>query len=877
MKTISIDEIRALDGNLGELKKKVSEGDSSAQLEMALYQLYVKQDANSCLSYLEKASASGDAMSFLLLGYLHEHAIGTSKNYAEAVNNYVKGYDLLNNTVAKEKKDKDGALKEMNLQYDKQVSLISKLITSKRFCTYQDNHFLFPWTAETRKTVKKDLPVLSKNIARFGQLYHTAITDLNDTSSGLWTYRYQDCLLMPLEVMKTLAARDYLEQYFGDNGFLYIPADPYLNNALGRCLIDDEDVHDNDLIISGLLQMAGHDNDPLWQYRVGLWYEFCDNNLEPKTAAFWYEKAKKELPAAKAAVERVQSSLHYRILINPKEGTAKDCQTLTTRSSKNPQNSIGWIIESALRGNESAIQRLEHNMFSPKGQKGIFDSTFSADDILPFYALLKAEASADKKAIQQCEEMVKAENEAYRKHIAEEKRRKAELERRKAELERRRLEAERKAKEEAIRKAKEAEEAKRRAEEAKRRAEEEAKRRAEEVKRRAEAEAIRKAKEAEEAKRRAEEEAKRRAEETKRRAEEEAIRKAKEAEEARHRAKEAERKAKEEAIRKAKEAEEAKRRAEEEARKKAEEARDGWEKGVLYYGQNKYKEAIKCFLIAAEYGHADAQFHLGVCYHNGNGVGRNYKEAIKWFRKAAEQGHVDAQFQLGLCYSEGNGVDRDYGEAAKWFRKAAEQGHTDAQFQIGACYRDGDGVDRDYKEAIRWFRKAADQGHARAQNAIGKRYLLGQGVPTDPTEAFKWFHKAAEQNLAYAQGNLGDCYKDGRGVEKNNKEAIKWYRKAAEQDLAWAQSNLEDLEQLSFGMKCFWFISLLPCILAWGSSFVLGSSWSIGIFFMLFIAALIFFIQGFRVHMSEMDNSQRSIYLIQFILLLLSCVIVFFL
>ncbi len=144
---------------------------------------------------------------------------------------------------------------------------------------------------------------------------------------------------MPLEVMKTLAARDYLEQYFGDNGFLYIPADPYFNNALGRCLIDDEDVHDNDLIISGLLQMAGHDNDPLWQYRVGLWYEFCDDNLEPKTAAFWYEKAKKDLPAAKAAVERVQSSLHYRILINPKEGTAKDCQTLMKRSSS--QSSTG--------------------------------------------------------------------------------------------------------------------------------------------------------------------------------------------------------------------------------------------------------------------------------------------------------------------------------------------------------------------------------------------------------------------------------------------------------------------------------------------------------------------------------------------------------
>ena len=220
---------------------------------------------------------------------------------------------------------------------------------------------------------------------------------------------------------------------------------------------------------------------------------------------------------------------------------------------------------------------------------------------------------------------------------------------------------------------------------------------------------------------------------------------------------------------------------------------------------------------------------------------------------------------------------KKYTEAVQWFRKAAEQGHADSQFQLGACYRDGDGVDRDYKEALRWFRKAADQGHARAQNAIGKRYLLGQGVSEDPTEAVKWFRKAAEQDLAYAQCNLGDCYKDGIGVVKNNKEAIRWYRKAAEQGDVYAQSELEDLEQLSLGMKFFGVISLLPCILAWGSSFVLGRSWSIGIFFMLFMAALVFFFQGFRVHMSEMDNSQRPIYIIQFILLLLSCGIVFLL
>ena len=54
-------------------------------------------------------------------------------------------------------------------------------------------------------------------------------------------------------------------------------------------------------------------------------------------------------------------------------------------------------------------------------------------------------------------------------------------------------------------------------------------------------------------------------------------------------------------------------------------------------------------------------------------------EAAKWFRKAAEQGHAESQFDLGLLYTNGEGVDKDHKEAVKWLRKAAKQGHVNAQ------------------------------------------------------------------------------------------------------------------------------------------------------------------------------------------------------
>ena len=696
--------------------------------------------------------------------------------------------------------------------------------------SFKDEKFLFPWNSETREELGKLLPKISQDVVVFGDLFTKVITNLKDEVQGEWEFRYQDTLLMTVEVMKTLAARDYFEHYLKDNGFQIYPADPYFNNALGRCLIDDDDAYDNDYIIGGLLNMAGHEGDALWQYRAGLWYEYCDNNLEPKTAAYWYEQAKNGMPAAKIALERVKGSLQYRILENSKEGTAKECQSLMSRSSKNPQNSVSWLIEKALRGDESSIQRIEHNQFAPKGNSSIFNQTFTLESIQPFYTLLKEETSADKKTKKDWDDLMKKEKDEYRKRVEDE-------ERRRKEAERKRLETERKAEEERIRKIKEAEEAKRRAEE----------------------EAIRKAKKAEEDRIRKAKEA----EEAKRRAEEERIRKAKEAEEDKRRAEE-------ERIRKEKEAEEAKRKAEEEAR-------EAYKQGILYYDQKKYTKAAKLFRKAAEYGHVDAQFHLGACYRDGDGVGRDYKEAVKWFRKAAEQGHVDAQFFLGACYSDGNGVDEDYKEAVKWFRKAAERGHTDAQFHLGACYRDGHGVDRDYEEALRWFRKAADQGSARAINAIGKRYLHGQGVSKDPVEAIKWFRRAAELGLDMAQCNLGDCYRDGTGVDKNRKEAIKWYRKAAEQGNSSASDSLKELEEVSFAKKMFWFISFLPCLIAWGCSLVVGRPWNVGIFFVLFIGAIVFFYRGFKVLWGDMENSQRSIFIIQFILLLLTCGVVFFL
>ena len=97
---------------------------------------------------------------------------------------------------------------------------------------------------------------------------------------------------------------------------------------------------------------------------------------------------------------------------------------------------------------------------------------------------------------------------------------------------------------------------------------------------------------------------------------------------------------------------------------------------------------------------------------------KNLKKAVEWWTKAAEQGDATAQYNLGVCYENGDGVEKDSQKAVKWYKKAAEQGHADAQCNLGVCYEKGDGVEKDLKQAVKWYEKAAEQGHAGPRNLI---------------------------------------------------------------------------------------------------------------------------------------------------------------
>ena len=100
-------------------------------------------------------------------------------------------------------------------------------------------------------------------------------------------------------------------------------------------------------------------------------------------------------------------------------------------------------------------------------------------------------------------------------------------------------------------------------------------------------------------------------------------------------------------------------------------------------------------------------------YVTGQGVSRDYAEAEKWLLRAAEGGHGDAAYNLGLLYLRrlpGQTGAPDAEKAAKYLQMAADQGIGDGQCQLGMLYSEGTGLPKDNVLAYQWTLLASHNG-----------------------------------------------------------------------------------------------------------------------------------------------------------------------
>ena len=97
---------------------------------------------------------------------------------------------------------------------------------------------------------------------------------------------------------------------------------------------------------------------------------------------------------------------------------------------------------------------------------------------------------------------------------------------------------------------------------------------------------------------------------------------------------------------------------------------------------------------------------LGDRYRQGDGAGQNdgYEAGVAFaaglYKLAADQGHHQSQYNIGIMYADGNGVTQSAEILAfKYLKLSAEQGVFDAQFNIGCMYAEGQGVEKSLTKA----------------------------------------------------------------------------------------------------------------------------------------------------------------------------------
>ena len=151
----------------------------------------------------------------------------------------------------------------------------------------------------------------------------------------------------------------------------------------------------------------------------------------------------------------------------------------------------------------------------------------------------------------------------------------------------------------------------------------------------------------------------------------------------------------------------------------------------------------------AQSGDSEAQYKLGECYFNGDGIEQDYKKAVEWYEKSAIQGYAKAQNNLGFCYGKGYGVEKDLEKEVEWYIKSAEQGNSIAQRNLGKCYYYGSGIKKDIEKARVLWEKSAQQGYLPANSDLGV-YYLGLGIQyIEESNTVEQFSENYEKAMEY--------------------------------------------------------------------------------------------------------------------------------
>ena len=110
-----------------------------------------------------------------------------------------------------------------------------------------------------------------------------------------------------------------------------------------------------------------------------------------------------------------------------------------------------------------------------------------------------------------------------------------------------------------------------------------------------------------------------------------------------------------------------------------------------------HTKALGLLTRSADLGHPNGLNRLGELHDHD----LDAKRAASCFARAADEGLAKAQFNIGVCFDQGDGVEQDHAKARRYSTLAAAQGYHKANMNLAFALLHGRGVAQDRQEAMR--------------------------------------------------------------------------------------------------------------------------------------------------------------------------------
>jgi hypothetical protein len=208
--------------------------------------------------------------------------------------------------------------------------------------------------------------------------------------------------------------------------------------------------------------------------------------------------------------------------------------------------------------------------------------------------------------------------------------------------------------------------------------------------------------------------------------------------------------------------------------------------GMLLLGggiARRQKEAQRWLQQAATQGHVAAQYEAAEGFRRGRGTAVDASRTMAFYRMAADQGHLEAAFGLGVMFEPGTGFrGPKLADAAAIYRRAAKNGHALAAHQFGLMLARGAGVAPDRQRAREVLAHAIALGADEAMASLGQ-LLMNDG---DLVGAAQWAFIALRHQPEGQGQKLLEAVRahlPHEGLAEAERRARKWKRRPVE--IAW--------------------------------------------------------------------------------------------